>query len=96
MERLWRLELKFAHFVDFTPVTAESVSDEGDRTVYSYSLAEGQVYNYRASLAGGLTHAGYFTMAGCFYASMLHYQIFFAHFRANRLVTYAKKQYNIS
>jgi len=40
--------------------------------------------------------SGHFTMAGCFYASMLHYQIFFAHFRANRLVTYAKKQYNIS
>ena len=30
--------------------------------------------------------SGHFTMAGCFYASMLHYQIFFAHFRANRLV----------
>ncbi len=57
------LGVKFAHFVDFTQVQPESVRDEGENTVYTYSLAVGQVYNYRASLAGGLTHAGYFTMA---------------------------------
>ena len=57
------LGVKFSHFVDFTPVPAVSVSDDGDHTVYTYSLADGQVYNYRASLAGALTHAGYFTMA---------------------------------
>lgn len=57
------LGVKFSHFVDFTPVAPQSVEDKDGKTVYSYSLAEGQVYNYRASLAGGLTHAGYFTMA---------------------------------
>ena len=55
--------IKQAHFVDFTPVEPESIELNGDSKVYTYILADGQQYNYRTGMNGGLTQAGYFTMS---------------------------------
>ena len=53
---------KTKHFVDFTLQTPVSVVTENRIKTYTFDLAPGSVYNYRASMSGGLTHAGYFTM----------------------------------
>ena len=53
---------KSAHYVDFALETPVGTATEGELTTYTFDLNTGKVYNYRASLAGGLTHAGYFTM----------------------------------
>ncbi|MDE6368906.1 MAG: hypothetical protein K2K94_06680, partial [Muribaculaceae bacterium] len=58
------LGMKFTHFTDFTPVEPKNIEDKGDSKVYTYFLAEGQVYNYRTWIKGELTQAGYFTMSG--------------------------------
>lgn len=62
-EAEFQLNMKFAHFVDFTPVNAESIVAEGDTTIYNYRLALGQVYNYRTRIPGKMTLGGYFTMS---------------------------------
>lgn len=56
------LGMKFTHFTDFTAVEPKKMESSGECTVYTYSLAAGQVYNYRTWKEGGLTQAGYFTM----------------------------------
>ena len=52
---------KTAHFVKFKEVLPESVS--GDGTVYTFKLADKQVYNYRVNKEGKLTLGGLFTMS---------------------------------
>jgi len=54
---------KETHFTDFIAVEPSDVKDDGDNTLYTYNLALGQVYNYRTSMTGKLTQAGYFTMS---------------------------------
>ena len=54
--------IKFTHFTDFTLVRPKSTEIKGDTKIVTYSLADGQVYNYRTWMKGGLTQAGYFTM----------------------------------
>lgn len=56
------LGMKFTHFTDFTAIKADKVENTGSEKTYKYTLANGQVYNYRTWKPGGLTHAGYFTM----------------------------------
>lgn len=56
------LGMKFTHFTDFTAVEPKQVEAKGDQTVFTYSLAAGQVYNYRTWMPGATTYAGYFTM----------------------------------
>ncbi|MDE6397653.1 MAG: hypothetical protein K2K84_10320, partial [Muribaculaceae bacterium] len=56
------LGMKFSHFIPFTNVAPQSVNTVGENTVYTYKLAESQIYNYRTWRKGGLTQAGYFTM----------------------------------
>lgn len=55
--------MKFTHFTDFTPVEPKQVETADGMKTYTYFLAESQVYNYRTWKTGGLTQAGYFTMA---------------------------------
>lgn len=55
--------MKFTHFTDFTPVEPKRVETADGMKTYTYFLAESQVYNYRTWKTGGLTQAGYFTMA---------------------------------
>lgn len=57
-----QLGMKFTHFTDFTPVSPTNVEQSDGGLTYHYTLANGQVYNYRTWKAGGLTHGGYFTM----------------------------------
>lgn len=57
-----QLNMKFAHFVDFTPVEPIEVTTEGGKRKLTYYLAQGQIYNYRTWIPGKLTRAGYFTM----------------------------------
>ena len=57
-----QLGMKFTHFTDFTPVDPYEVEEAKGGTTYRYTLANGQVYNYRTWRPGGLTHGGYFTM----------------------------------
>lgn len=57
------LGIKFVHFADFTPVEPVSVTTDGGNKVYAYTLAQGQVYNYRTWMEGKLTQGGYFTMS---------------------------------
>lgn len=57
----FELNMKFVHFTDFTKVEPYEVKEEGDRTLYTYYLSQGQVYNYRTWMAGKLTQGGYFT-----------------------------------
>lgn len=57
------LGMKFTHFTDFTPVEPKRVETADGMKTYTYFLAESQVYNYRTWKTGGLTQAGYFTMA---------------------------------
>ena len=54
--------MKFTHFTDFTPVEPSSIEDADGGKRYNFTLANGQVYNYRTWKPGGLTHGGYFTM----------------------------------
>ncbi len=54
--------LKFTHFTNFTPVEPNSIANNGDTKTVTFSLADGQVYNYRTWMKDGLTQAGYFTM----------------------------------
>lgn len=53
------LGTKTAHFVKFKEVAPESVAGG----VYTFRLADKQVYNYRVSQEGKLTQAGLFTMS---------------------------------
>ena len=55
---------KSAHFVKFKEVLPESVTTESAGKIYTFRLAEEQVYNYRVSQEGKLTQAGIFTMSG--------------------------------
>lgn len=54
---------KTSHFIDFKIEEPQSTTVNGDNTTYTYRLAQGQVYNYRTWMEGGLTQGGYFTMA---------------------------------
>ena len=58
----FELNMKFSHFIDFTPIVPVSVTTEGAATKYTYFLANGQVYNYRTSMDGKMTQGGYFAM----------------------------------
>ena len=53
------LGTKTAHFVKFKEVAPESIADG----VYTFKLADKQVYNYRVSKEGKYTQAGLFTMS---------------------------------
>lgn len=54
---------KTSHFVPFTEIEPKSVSTDGaNGTIYTYMLANNQVYNYRTWKEGGITNAGKFTM----------------------------------
>ncbi|MBP3712840.1 MAG: DUF4465 domain-containing protein [Bacteroidaceae bacterium] len=55
------LGTKTAHFVPFTEVKPESITADGK--VYTFRLADKQVYNYRVTAPGKLTQAGMFTMS---------------------------------
>lgn len=57
------LGTKTAHFVKFKEVAPESVTTEGTEKVYTFKLADKQVYNYRVSQEGKLTLGGLFTMS---------------------------------
>ena len=57
------LGTKKAHFVKFNEVAPQSVATEGGNKVYTFKLADKQVYNYRVSQTGKLTQAGIFTMS---------------------------------
>lgn len=57
------LAMKFTHFTPYTPVKPVTVETSGDNLVYTYRLADSQVYNYRTWRKDGLTQAGYFTMS---------------------------------
>ncbi len=62
-ENAWfELGMKFSHFVDFTKVDPVKTEISGGNKSLTYNLAKGQIYNYRTSIKGGLTQAGYFTM----------------------------------
>ena len=58
----FRLAMKFTHFTDYTEVAPISINTADGNKVITYSLANGQVYNYRTWKDGGITHGGYFTM----------------------------------
>lgn len=62
-DAVFELNMKFAHFTDFTRVEPVRTETKGDITSHTYYLAQGQVYNYRTSMEGALTRGGYFTMA---------------------------------
>lgn len=55
--------MKFFHFIDYTPVEPKETTTEGDTKTVTYSLADGQVYNFRTWMKDGLTQGGYFTMS---------------------------------
>lgn len=55
------LGTKTAHYVKFNEVAPQSISADG--TVYTFRLADKQVYNYRVTAPGKLTQAGIFTMS---------------------------------
>lgn len=55
------LGTKTAHFKSFDSVMPVSIANEGNNKVYTYKLADSQVYNYRTWTASGLTYAGHFT-----------------------------------
>lgn len=59
----FRLGMKFTHFTDFTPVDYDEVENSDNGKTYKYTLAKGQIYNYRTWKNNGLTNAGYFTMS---------------------------------
>lgn len=56
------LNMKFFHFIDFTPVAPVGEKLEGDSKILTYRLAHSQVYNFRTSMPGLLTQGGYFAM----------------------------------
>ncbi|MDE6273309.1 MAG: hypothetical protein K2M31_09945 [Muribaculaceae bacterium] len=56
------LGIKFTHFTKFREIQPLKVENSEEGKTYTYRLANSQIYNYRAWKAGGLTHAGYFTM----------------------------------
>ena len=62
-EAEFQLGMKFAHFVDFTPVAPIADERDGSNRRLTYYLAQGQIYNYRTWMEGKITRAGYFTMA---------------------------------
>lgn len=57
-----QLGIKFTHFTDFTPIEPKSVETSNGGKTYNFTLANGQVYNYRTWKPGGLSHGGYFSM----------------------------------
>ena len=59
----FELGMKFSHFIDFTKIEPVKTETEGNTKKITYFLGQGQIYNYRTSLEGGLTQAGYFTMS---------------------------------
>lgn len=59
----FRMNLKFSHFVDFTPIAPTKEEISGNTRQLTFYLAQGQVYNYRTGIKGKLTRGGYFTMA---------------------------------
>lgn len=58
----FELNMKFFHFIDFSPVQPVSETIQGDSKVLEYRLGHSQTYNYRTSMPGKLTQGGYFTM----------------------------------
>ncbi|MCM1451066.1 MAG: hypothetical protein NC102_02305 [Clostridium sp.] len=55
------LNIKRVHFSDFEHIEPKSVEPDGNNLVYTYYLAQGQVYNFRTWKEGGLTQAAQFT-----------------------------------
>ena len=62
-EATFFLGTKTAHYVKFKEVAPESVTTEGAGKVYTFKLADKQLYNYRVTQPGKLTQAGVFTMS---------------------------------
>ena len=56
----FELNMKFFHFIDFTPVEPIKEVVEGDTKTLTYHLAQSQIYNFRTSMPGKLTQGGYF------------------------------------
>lgn len=54
---------KYAHFQRFTEVSSLSDTTANGKTVYSFKLANAQVYNYHVSQSGNVTYSGKFTMS---------------------------------
>lgn len=56
---------KYAHYQRFPEITASSIDSTTTtgKKVYTFKLANGQVYNYRVSQTGKLTYAGKFSMS---------------------------------
>ena len=59
----FRLNMKFSHFDDFTPVEPIAVENFEGVKKLTYYISQGQVYNFRSWIPGKLTRAGYFTMS---------------------------------
>ncbi len=59
----FEIGMKFSHFIDFTKIDPVKTEIEGNTKKITYFLGQGQIYNYRTGLEGGLTQAGYFTMS---------------------------------
>lgn len=57
------LATKSSHFVDFSTVEPKSVITENGNKVYTYYLSDGQQYNYRTWMTGGVTNAGVLRMS---------------------------------
>lgn len=54
--------VKRTHYVPFEEMPLKGVKTEGGKSAYTYTLANGSVYNFRVNQTGKLTHAGKFTM----------------------------------
>lgn len=56
---------KYAHYQHFPEIIASSIDSTTTigKKIYTFKLANGQVYNYRVSQTGKLTYAGKFTMS---------------------------------
>ncbi len=53
--------VKRVHFADFEHIEPKSIEEKDNSLVYTFYLAQGQVYNYRTWKEGGITQAAYFT-----------------------------------
>lgn len=56
---------KYAHYMRFPEISASSVDSTTTvgKKIYTFKLANGQVYNYRISKPGNITYAGTFSMS---------------------------------
>ncbi|MDO4319733.1 MAG: hypothetical protein Q4C34_04085 [Bacteroidales bacterium] len=62
-EASFELNRKTSHFIDFINIPWLSEDEQGDNKVYTYRISVGETYNFRTSLAGGLTQGGYMLMS---------------------------------